>query len=73
MGSTRSTDKDADFDVTISPSGEVAYEYEADDEAKVRAFILASERVEKPRAPRVLPLADEILTPEEAAEHLGIP
>jgi excisionase family DNA binding protein len=66
MGST----KDTEFDAIISPDGTVTYEYDAEDEGQVQRLIKA---VERRNAPRVLPLADEILTPEEAGRHLGIP
>lgn len=66
MGSNKYTE----FDTIIGPDGNVSYECDADAEPAVQRFIRA---VHAPHAPRVLPLADEILTPDEAAEHLGIP
>ena len=74
MGSTTTTKgDDVEFEVVIGPSGDVSYECGADDGVAVTGMMRAMEGGEKRRAPRVLPLADEILTPEEAAEHLGIP
>lgn len=66
MGSTR----DIEFDTIMDTDGTVTYECEAAADLTVQRFIRAA--VER-HTPRVLPLADEILTPEEAAEHLGIP
>jgi len=39
MRSSKAIEKEVEFAVVIDPSGDVSYEYDSDDEAKVRALI----------------------------------
>ena len=82
MGSSKAVKKEIEFEAVIAPSGGVTYEYDSNDEVDVRAVIGRMESgaqqadadlKDKPRPPRLLPRHDEILTPQETADHLGIP
>jgi excisionase family DNA binding protein len=69
MGTPSKTERTIDFDVVCDLS----------DEEEIRALLGRASagqdgKAEDGRRPRrVLPAPDEILTPEEVAEHLGIP
>jgi excisionase family DNA binding protein len=65
-------DAGTDFTIDIAPDGRISAEHSREAEQHVGAILGGIDRP-APRPPRLLPLPDEILTPEETAAHLGIP
>jgi len=73
MGSTPDTDNGVEFDIIIDRGGRVSSaEYPREAEKRVKG-LLGRLDARAPQSPRLLPHADEILTPEDVARHLSIP